>query len=112
MSSDIAGKVQCEANYNVPFKPHFVGVVFSIDLGYVADTGQQLLYLQISNFAKVLDFPSTLGRDFFMKRWETNCNWISPVGKMRTQLRLTSLPDSAILLKGLLWLLIPAQMRV
>ena len=108
-SSDIAGKVQSEANYKVPFKPHFVGVDFSIDLGYVADTGQQLL---IPNFAKVLDFPNTLGRGFFMKRWVTNCNWISPVGKMRTQLRPTSLPDSAILLKGLLWLLIPAQMKI
>ena len=42
-SSDIAGKIQCEANYKVPFKPHFVGLDFSIDLGYVADTGQQLV---------------------------------------------------------------------
>ena len=42
-SCDIAGKVQCEANYKVPFKPHFVGVEFSFDLGYVADTGQQLV---------------------------------------------------------------------
>ena len=42
-SSDIAGKVQSEANYKVPFKPHFVGVDLPIDLGYVADTGQQLV---------------------------------------------------------------------
>ena len=43
VSADIASKVQCEANYKVPFKPHFVGVDFTIDLGFAADTGQQLV---------------------------------------------------------------------
>ena len=43
VSADIASKVQCEANYKVPFKPHFVGVDFTIDLGYAADTGLQLV---------------------------------------------------------------------
>ena len=43
VSTDIAGKVQCEANFKVPFKPHFAGVDFTIDLGYAADTGQQLV---------------------------------------------------------------------
>ena len=43
VSADIAGKVQCEANFKVPFKPHFVAVDFTIGLGYAADTGQQLV---------------------------------------------------------------------
>ena len=43
VSTDIASKVQCEANFKVPFKLHFVGVDFTIDLGYAADTGQQLV---------------------------------------------------------------------
>ena len=42
-SNDIASKILCEANYKVPFKPHFVAVDFSIDLGYVADAGRQLV---------------------------------------------------------------------
>ena len=42
-STDIADKVQCEANVKVPFKPQFVAVDFTIDLGYAADTGQQLV---------------------------------------------------------------------
>ena len=36
VSADIASKVQCDANYKVPFKPHFVGVDFTIDLGFAA----------------------------------------------------------------------------
>ncbi len=43
VSTNTASKVQCEANFKVPFKPHFVGVDFTIDLGYAADTGQQLV---------------------------------------------------------------------
>ena len=111
-SNDIASKIQCEANYKVPFKPHFVGVDFSIDLGYVADTGQQLVIPTDLFFAKVPDFLNIRGQDFSMKRWETNCNWISPLGAMRTQLLPTFLPDLATPLKGLSWLLIPAPRRV
>ena len=43
VSADIADKVQREANFDVPFKPHFVAVDFTINLGYAADTGQQLV---------------------------------------------------------------------
>ena len=69
-------------------------------------------YLQIYNYAKAPDFLNIHGRAFFMKRWETNCNWTSPVGETRIQLRPTCLPDLTTLLKGLLWLLIPAPTRV
>ena len=112
VSSDIAGKVQCEANYKVPFKPHFVGVDFTIDLGYVADTGQQLVIPTDLKFCQVPGFQNTLGQDFFTKRWVTNCNWNFPVGEMLTQLQLPSLRDSAIQPRGILWQSIPKQMKV
>ena len=111
VSADIASKVQCDANYKVPFKVHFVGVDFTIDLGFAADTGQQRLHLQIYKFAKAPGFQNTLGQGSFMRRWVTNCDWTFLVEKTLTQSLLPFLQGSVTQVNDILWRLILGQKK-
>ena len=84
-SADIAGKVHCEANFKVPFKPHFVAVDFTIDLGYAADTGQQLVIPADLQFCKGPRLPEHSWARLFHSALGARCNLTSLVVKMLTQ---------------------------